>query len=114
METEHAWLDSAIRFERMRACACGFAGRRLQPLGYVEMHWHRTTESNREPSALEAAALPVELARYGWWVRMDSNHRVPWETALQAAAIGLSATHPLMAPRARFERATSGFVDRRS
>ena len=25
--------------------------------------WHRTTGSNREPSALEAAALPVELAR---------------------------------------------------
>ncbi len=98
------------------------------------MDWHRTTESNREPSALEAAALPVELARYGWWVRMDCSLRSAfgprlaprpalraerttvssWETALQAAAIGLSATHPLLAPRARFERATSGFVDRRS
>jgi hypothetical protein len=99
------------------------------------MNWHRTTESNREPSALEAAALPIELARYGWWVRMDCLLRSAfgprrcrvqraarieqttvssWETALQAAAIGLSATHPLMAPRARFERATSGFVDRRS
>ena len=99
------------------------------------MDWHRTTESNREPSALEAAALPVELARHGWWVRMDCSLRSAfglrrcrvqraarverttvssWKTALQAAAIGLSATHPLLAPRARFERATSGFEDRRS
>lgn len=36
----------------------------------------RTTDSNRKLSALEAAALPIELARYGWWVRMDSNYRV--------------------------------------
>ena len=37
--------------------------------------WHRTTASNREPSALEAAALPVELARCGG-CGMDSNQRV--------------------------------------
>ena len=56
-------LDSTVRFERTRACAAWFAARCLRPLGYVEMNWHRTTESNRQPSALEAAALPIELAR---------------------------------------------------
>jgi hypothetical protein len=66
-------VGCAAQSERMWAFACGFAGRRLQPLGYVEMDWHRTTESNREPSALETAALPVELARHGWWVRMDCS-----------------------------------------
>ena len=46
--------------------------------------WHRTTASNREPSALEAAALPVELARCGGcgWIRTNVSSR---ETALQAA-----------------------------
>jgi hypothetical protein len=62
----------------------------------------------------EAAALPVELARLGWWCGWIRTTASSWETALQAAAIGLSATHPLLAPRARFERATSGFVGRRS
>ena len=39
--------------------------------------WHRTAESNREPSAWDAAAVPIEPARQRcWWVRMDSNHRV--------------------------------------
>jgi hypothetical protein len=54
-------VGCAAKSQRTRACAGGFADRCLRPLGYVEMRWHRTTESNREPSALEAAALPVEL-----------------------------------------------------
>lgn len=70
-------VDSTIRFERMRAFANGFAGRRLRPLGYVERDWRRTTGSNREPSALEAAALPVELARHGWYLVHGSNVRPP-------------------------------------
>ena len=46
--------------------------------------WHRTTASNREPSALEAAALPVELARCGGCGRIRTNVSSR-ETALQAA-----------------------------
>ena len=70
-------VDSTIRFERMRTFVNGFASRRLRPLGYVEMDWRRTTGSNREPSALEAAALPVELARRCWYLVHDSNVRPP-------------------------------------
>ena len=70
-------VGCAAQSERTRAFAVWFAGRCLRPLGYVEMRWHRTTESNREPSALEAAALPVELARYGWHPVHDSNVRPP-------------------------------------
>ena len=39
--------------------------------------WRRTTESNREPSALEAAALPIELDRQCWYLVHDSNVRPP-------------------------------------
>ena len=77
-------MDSAVRFERTRA----FKPPVLQAGAFDHLatprnDWHRTTGSNREPSALEAAALPIELAR-------------------------------LLVPRARIERATSGFVGRRS
>jgi hypothetical protein len=49
-----------------------------------------------------------------WWVRMDSNHRANEDLVYsQVQSTALPHTHELVPP-ARFERAASGFVDRRS
>lgn len=54
-------MDSEAGFEPARACASGFAIRRLRPLGYSErIGWRARTESNREPPDLESDALPIE------------------------------------------------------
>lgn len=50
-----------------------------------------------------------------WWVRMDLNHRANEDLVYsQAQSTALPHTLDELAPPARLERATSGFVDRRS
>ena len=50
-----------------------------------------------------------------WWVRMDSNHRACEDLVYsQTHSPALPHTQEKLASPARFERATSGFVDRRS
>jgi hypothetical protein len=62
-------------------------------------------------AALDHLAIPRRL---DWWVRMDSNHRANEDLVYsQAHSTALPHTHQLVPP-ARLERATSGFVDRRS
>lgn len=68
----------------------------------VRKLWRGCTDSNRVPSVLETDALPVELHP------PRGRHRVL--DALVEHGVNVLG----LEPRARFERATSGFVDRRS
>ena len=61
--------------------------------------WRGCTGSNREPSVLETDALPVEL-----------HPHVPHPT--ERGRVPVPNTAGSVAPRARFERATLGFVNR--
>lgn len=76
---------------------------RLNYRGGDLLNWRPVGDSNPWLPTRQAGTLATELTghpmprRLGgrWWVLKDSNLRVRVETALQAAAIDLSAKHPM-------------------